>query len=38
MDSEIDINEMLKHLKDMISTQAVEIAILKAQLEKAKDS
>ena len=37
MDKEIDINEVLKYLKEFVGTQAVEIAVLKAQLEKTKE-
>lgn len=38
MENEIDINEMLKHLKEIIASQAVDIAVLKAQLERLKES
>lgn len=33
MDKEVDINVILKNLRDIIGTQAQEIAILKASIE-----
>jgi hypothetical protein len=35
MDKEIDINLVLKNLREIIGTQAQEIAILKASIETA---
>jgi hypothetical protein len=33
MNTEVDINEVLKNLREIIGTQAQEIAILKASIE-----
>jgi hypothetical protein len=33
MEKEIDINIVLKNMREIIATQAQEIAVLKAQLE-----
>ena len=33
MDQEVDINIVLKNMREVIATQAQEIAVLKAQLE-----
>ena len=35
MDTEVDINFVLKNLREIIGTQAQEIAILKASIETA---
>jgi len=35
MDTEVDINLVLKNLREIIGTQAQEIAILKASIETA---
>ena len=33
MEQEVDINVVLKNMREIIATQAQEIAVLKAQLE-----
>jgi hypothetical protein len=33
MDKEVDVNEVLKHMRETIGIQAQEIAVLKATLE-----
>lgn len=36
MNTEVDLNEILKNLREIIGTQAQEIAILKATIESNK--
>ena len=36
MDNQIDIQDILKNLRDVIGQQAIDIAILKAQLDNPK--
>lgn len=36
MDSQVEIQEILKNLRDIIGQQAIDIAVLKAQLDNPK--